>query len=600
MNKLVLIVAFAANTFCATAQEEHRDSAYLLKNVEIRSIRNKTTRINYLNEVFSANALQNQISDMYIKNYGVGQLSTFSVRGLGPENVSILWYGIPVNSPMNGLLDINQIPNSLLQNIQYQLDGNRLTSGGALRIDPTKSDRNLIVLSSTAYTSSLFTHKTDGQFHIGKSRLSLINQLTHGSNNFQYLDNNGTKTRLHHNSVQQINTQAHYSYDFQKWSLNAGFWYQNQDRQIPISNYYPVETQSLIDRNGRAYVGASGSTWDVKLSFHNESQKYNDRDAFFPSESIHKVISYRGVVEKSINANDKLKLNYKLYPSIHEVRSTGLSDSSLTILEATQQIGANYQISNNLILEGQVKTQLNTNFNNIILPSLAIGLSIDNHWTSKVTADINVRNPTLNDLYFQFLGNTKLRPETNYQIKNTWTYTNDNAFDKVRLMIEPYYIHSVDKINYVPDSGFKVFNIDRSTSLGIASNIEWLRKLSSEYSLRTIFGVNFINATNHLNQNLTYVPNLKSTLSFGLIHQDFELLAQHNYTSQRYTNLANSMSLNPYFLMNLRGTYKHYIGTSQMQFTLGIDNLLNENYQEINGNFMPLRNYFLQVTALLR
>ena len=123
---------------------QDRDTSYLLKGVEIKSLKANFTKTNYLNEVYTANALQFQLADLYIKNYGVGQLSTFSVRGLGPENVAILWEGLPINSPMNGLLDLNQVPNSLLQSIQYRADDNRLTSGGSLSIRNTEMNQNMV------------------------------------------------------------------------------------------------------------------------------------------------------------------------------------------------------------------------------------------------------------------------------------------------------------------------------------------------------------------------------------------------------------------------------------------------------------------------
>ena len=159
MNKLTygLRIGLYLCVLAATPlSAQDRDTSYLLKGVEIKSLKSNFTKTNYLNEVYTANALQFQLADLYIKNYGVGQLSTFSVRGLGPENVAILWEGLPINSPMNGLLDLNQVPNSLLQSIQYRADDNRLTSGGSLSIRNTEMNQNMVAFSSTAYLSELF------------------------------------------------------------------------------------------------------------------------------------------------------------------------------------------------------------------------------------------------------------------------------------------------------------------------------------------------------------------------------------------------------------------------------------------------------------
>ena len=186
---------------------QSKDSSHLLKDVEIKSLRPNYAKSNYLNDVYTANALQFQLSDLYIKNYGVGQLSTFSVRGLGAENVSVIWEGIPINSAMNGLVDLNQVPNGLLQSINFSSDENRLTSGGILSLQQSNFNENIVAFSSTAYLSNLFSHKLDAGFKFKKSTISVVNQWTHGKNNFEYINGLNNRDRLAHNQVTQGNSQ---------------------------------------------------------------------------------------------------------------------------------------------------------------------------------------------------------------------------------------------------------------------------------------------------------------------------------------------------------------------------------------------------------
>jgi iron complex outermembrane receptor protein len=605
MNKLTYglrIGLYLCVLAAASLSAQDRDTSYLLKGVEIKSLKANFTKTNYLNEVYTANALQFQLADLYIKNYGVGQLSTFSVRGLGPENVAILWEGLPINSPMNGLLDLNQVPNSLLQSIQYRADDNRLTSGGSLSIRITEMNENMVAFSSTSYLSELFSHKIDGNFQKGKSKFGFVNQLTHGRNMFDYRDASDVRRRLDHNAVQQINTQLFYTYRLAKWDINTGFWYQNQDRRIPESDFYPVQTQSLIDRNARVFAGVSNANWDIKLSYMSESQQYNDQNTAWgpPTESRHKVVSWKGLIQYQGKLNEKIQFNYNLYPSHYNVKSSSLQDSSTNILEAIQTANLKYAVNDKLSLEGGLKSQMNTNFNNLFLPYAALHYKLNQRWMTSLIADINERNPTMNDLYFQFYGNINLRPETNYQIRNSWKYSNGNAFDKIIVGIEPYYIRSIDKINYLPDSAFRVFNIDKTTTYGFNTNLEWVRKISLKNSLRTILNVNYQESKDQNEKHLAYVPNFKTILSLNWINKYYEVLMQNNYTAQRFTNTANSGSLAPYLMTNLKATYKHIVKSNQVNFSIGIDNLWNENFQEIQGAFMPLRNYYFNVTALLK
>lgn len=598
MNKKLLFVALQTLVLTLSNAQD-KDSSYLLKTVEIKSLRPNFAKANYLNEIFTANALQYQLSDLYIKNYGVGQLSTFSVRGLGAENVAILWQGIPVNSPTNGLLDLNQVPNSLLQSIQYNNDNSqRLTSGGSLSIDNTHISQNGLALSSTAYLSQLFSHKFDGQFAWKKSKFSFVNQLTHGKNDFEYASA-GQRGRLAHNGVQQINSQLFYQYDMGKWQFLSGLWYQNQDRNIPESEFYPVQTQTLIDRNWRGYLGLANEKLSFKLAYMNESQKYNDQNSFFPLESEHKISTWKGVFTYKTHLTEKMKLNYSLIPARYHVHSTDLQDSALTIYEAIQQINLNYQVAENFSWEAGLKSQWNCNFQNFLLPYLAANYQINSRWKTSLIADINERNPTMNDLYYTFYGNINLKPETNYQIRNVWKYANKNTSDNIQWTFEPYFIHSVNKINYVPDSAFRVFNVDKSTSYGLTTQMEWVRKINRDNNLRTIVGLNYIDSKDGRDKYLAYVPHLKTILTLNWINKCYDILVQNSYTTQRYTNTANTSQLPAYFITNLKATYKYALEKQQINFGIGIDNLWNENYQEIQGSYMPLRNYYINITALL-
>jgi outer membrane cobalamin receptor len=463
-------------------------------------------------------------------------------------------------------------------------------------------NQNMVAISSTSYLSELFSHKIDGNFQKGKSKFSFVNQLTHGRNMFDYINANNERSRIDHNAVQQINTQFFYTYQLAKWDVNTGFWYQNQDRRIPESGFYPVQTQSLIDRNARVFAGVSNANWDIKLSYMSESQQYNDQNTAWgpPTESRHKVVSWKGLIQYQGKLNDKIHFNYNLYPCHYNVKSSSLQDSSTNILEAIQTANLKYAANDKLSLEGGLKSQMNTNFSNFFLPYAAIHYKLNQRWMTSLIADINERNPTMNDLYFQFYGNKNLRPETNYQIRNSWKYSNGNTSDKIIVGLEPYYIRSIDKINYVPDSAFRVFNIDKTTTYGFNTNLEWVRKISLNNSLRTILNVNYQESKDQNEKHLAYVPNFKTILSLNWINKHYEVLMQNNYTAQRFTNAANTGSLAPYLLTNLKATYKHLVKSNQVNFSIGIDNLWNENFQEIQGAFMPLRNYYFNVTALLK
>src|SRR5688572_23985310 len=46
----------------------------------------------------------------HLRSYGQGGLSTLSLRGAGAGHSSVLWNGLPLQSPLNGQLDLSQVP----------------------------------------------------------------------------------------------------------------------------------------------------------------------------------------------------------------------------------------------------------------------------------------------------------------------------------------------------------------------------------------------------------------------------------------------------------------------------------------------------------
>ena len=143
-------------------------------------------------------------------------------------------------------------------------------------------------------------------------------------------------------------------------------------------------------------------------------------------------------------------------------------------------------------------------------------------------------------------------------------------------------------------------NISKVRNYGIQTHLEWLRTLKSHQFLRTIVSFNYIDSKDGDGNYLTYIPSLKNILTLEYIHPKYEIQISNNYTSQRYINGNNSLRLDPYFLTNIKGTYKQSFKRHQINWIIGIDNLWNENYQEINGYSMPLRNYYMSVTAFIK
>lgn len=599
---------FVSLVIMNTTIAQNSDSSILIKTVEIKSLKKENVRQTYLPDIFTANSIQSQFGDIYVKNTGFGQSSTLSIRGMSASNTAILWNNLPINSPMQGLYDLNLLPFSMTQATNFAIDNNRLNTAGSFAVNQPLANQNYLILSSNAYLSSLYSHKLEANYKIGKGNIALTQQYIHGVNNFEYLDINGTRKRLDKNGQEQLNSQLFFNYNLgKKWELNSGLWYVNMDRNIPDNAYYP-SSSSIHDINSRVFVGVKNSDLEVKVAYFRENRDYTDID-YPSSNSNYLTHSYKGFIHYAKSLSSKFNLDYKLYPSIYEMKSTSYINSEV-VNDVSQQVNFQYLPSNKWMIDGGIKSVSHSYFSNLFLPFLSATYKATNNLSVQLIGDINQRNPNGDELFFNYVdpffsyhGNRNLEPELNYQLRNVWKYENSNPTDKIRFNIEPYFLYSKNNIKDVYNSSFtesQPMNIAEVKNFGIQSHIEWLRKIKSQQFFRTIVSVNLIDSKNGEGNNQIYVPNFKSILSLGYIASNFEFLMQNNYTALRFTSLDNSTSLNPYLMTNIKGTYKHYMKSNQLNLSIGIDNLWNESYQEIQGSYMPLRNYYVNWSLLIK
>jgi outer membrane cobalamin receptor len=587
---------------------QERDSCFLLKGVDIKSLKKSNARTDYMPEIFPANSLQSQFGDIYIRNTGFGQSSTISLRGMGAQNITLLWNELPINSPSQGLYDLNQIPSFLTQSLNFDIDNNRLTTAGSFSLSHPNRNENYLAISSTAYLSSLYSHKLEANAKLGKGNISINQQYIHGVNNFEYLNALGERKRMDNNGQAQSNTQVSISYPIAKnWEIQSGIWYLHTNRVNPGTQTFPSKA-NLRDNNLRTFVGVKNDHLTVKLAYYNEKRDYFPNDGF-SANSTFETQTFRGYVHYHTKFADKFKIDYKLYPSRFVMNATNYKQEEI-IHEASQQINLAYSPTENWTIDGGIKSVTHSYFANLFLPFLSATYKASDKLSVQLIGDINQRNPNADELFynivdpfFSYTGNRNLEPEMNYQLRNVWRYEHKGATDKIRLNVEPYMLISNDNIKDTFSADFSFgqpINISKVRNYGIQTHIEWLRSLKSNQFFRTIVSFNYIDSKDGDGRYLTYVPSLKNILTLEYINPKYEIQMTNNYTSQRYINGNNAMRLNPYFLTNIKGTYKQSLKRNQINWSLGIDNLWNENYQEINGYSMPLRNYYVSVTAIIK
>ncbi|HQW46611.1 MAG TPA: TonB-dependent receptor plug domain-containing protein, partial [Chitinophagaceae bacterium] len=82
----------------------------------------KQTQLQY--QTNSLNHLLALHTNVFVKNYGVGSLSTISIRGSSAAQTAVLWHGLNLNNAMTGLADFSILPVSFFDEIKINYSSN--------------------------------------------------------------------------------------------------------------------------------------------------------------------------------------------------------------------------------------------------------------------------------------------------------------------------------------------------------------------------------------------------------------------------------------------------------------------------------------------
>ncbi|MEZ5024654.1 MAG: hypothetical protein R2728_15615 [Chitinophagales bacterium] len=239
-----------------------------------------------------------------------------------------------------------------------------------------------------------------------------------------------------------------------------------------------------------------------------------------------------------------------------------------------------------------------------------------------VSGHRNVRNPTINDLYFKPSGNINLNQES------AWQFNGEISFDKTlhqsngvqynfNPKLEAYSIWLKDMIIWVPTNKiyWQPINLTSVYSRGVkASNSFNVMSTSKDFSVYFSQFYNYSISTNESNladeevlfpndltigKQLPYIPEHQFKLNIYGEYKGAFLSFSTQYTSERYITGSNSYYLQKYWIADIGTGYQYQTNDDQhsLSISLAIKNLLgNDYYQEIAHIPMPGRYY--QITLI--
>ncbi len=220
------------------------------------------------------------------------------------------------------------------------------------------------------------------------------------------------------------------------------------------------------------------------------------------------------------------------------------------------------------------------------------------------------RMPTLNDLYYTFVGNVNLDPEftTQYNLGATYTWEFRRTWLRtLEVQADVYYNEVENKIVATPTSNFfrwTMVNLGRVEIRGVDAAVQTGWSLGRDFTL-----VGRVNYTYQRAQDFTdptsefyggqipYIPWHSGSAVVNATWRSWELNYSFIYTGERYSSQAN-IPYNyqqPWYTSDLSLSKSWHLRPGDLKATLEVNNLLNQQYEVVACYPMPGTNFKLIV-----
>ncbi|WP_018676189.1 TonB-dependent receptor plug domain-containing protein [Riemerella columbina] len=548
--------------------------------------------------LFLSESLQEAMG-VAIRDYGFGNLSSLSVRGLSAAQNVVLWQGIPLNSSLNGQVDANMI----------QLLGNRLSYrsgsgssgfgsgalGGlfALEYQPNFKNEFLITSQQTMGSFGLSRH----QFSVDKSNkhyaLNVGLDYLRSKNEFEFQDKFGKKAMTENSGFNVVHLYLNSAYRInENHLLSFNLWNQWGNRHVGATEALPKTEQIQDDQNTRV----QWSWLYHKNNFQHQVQSAYTKE-FFKFRMTAKE-------QGSVSFSDNYFLNYyaswkgkqsSLKAGVQSKYVSGGGDYLKVNPLKELHTFINYQRKIGLLLaNAQIRKSFSSWFNIPFTYDVGLEVNLTDNLQLKASYANAYRTPTFNDLFWKQGGNPHLKSEKGHMGEVSVSY---HLLPLFQMDLAGYYGEVKDWILWYPNaSGFWTpSNIYFVVTKGASLHTQ------HQYSLGNV-GVELRNTfayTETLNQNtgfsLLYTPlwNYNNHLKFEW--KNWEVGCAHFFTGQRPTTNDHSDFLPEYHLFNAHLAYQFNIKNTQQIISLEAKNVTNQHYNMMQGYPMPGRQFYLNL-----
>jgi len=561
------------------------------------------------------------------KTGSLGGFAVMSMRGSLSDQVAVYLDGFLLNDATGGGVNLNSIGLGELESVDvYEgaspLQGGRAAIGGAVFL----SSRSESLKDRTTLSVGLGNQGSSGAgintySRLGNSRVSTTIDYLTGSNNFRYLNDNGTPLNHDDDATEQRINNGFRRYSLlakidtplgNDQTLKASFRGYDNMQKLPSWNNLGVHTY-LANQLQHIQLKLNSNAFpiwyersSIAVDFQKQEERYDDRLGEIglgqqDEKATTRATAVRWFADRALGTallESNFDWRYETYDSADALHPPTTRSDRISFGAAASatlfRLDDRLMIKPTLVLQGFLGNQgaiaaprmlwdaLHTN------PQIGIRYDIDPRIVLKANFSRGQRDPAIYELYGDhgfFLGNPDLVAESSlngdigFEFKNSLR-THEIAIQWTSAIFSQAIKDGITKTYNAQGIG-KAINIGQAQILGIESTLR-----AAHFSYGTIsYSTTWLNATNETPNSMAYGKQLPGRFrethalshSWGgprfNIKSDFLFQRGLYFDSQNFFPAKNRATLDVGIkAMNAFG-----------EITLSVQNVTNKQYQDFNG-----------------
>ena len=609
-----------------------------------------------LNVYSVADALR-YFSGVQIKDYGgIGGLKTVNIRSMGSHHVGVFYDGIELGNAQNGVVDLGRFSLDNMEVIS-------LYNGQKSAIFQPAKDYSSASAIYMQTRKPLFKGEKKNNLNIGVKggsfstinpsliRVSRFNERISSSISTEYMYTSGRYKFTYAKKDGYDTTAVRQNGDVRMLRLENAFF-----GKIPKGEW---KAKAYLYNSERGYPGAAvreepgkfrhqDRQWDTNLFVQGSFQNYfkpwysllaNGKYAY---DYLHYLSDPR--LDVTTMYVDNYYRQQEIYASaahlftIYPWWSMSLSNDFQWNTLRADLIDFVYPTRNTILTSAATSFD----FNRLMLQASLLYTHVDdntrtkganagtkNKYTPSVIATwqpltklpLNVRAfykkvfrmPTLNDLYYTFIGNKDLKPEytTQYDVGITFSHTwNNHWLKSLDLQIDGYYSEVDDKIIAMPTSNqfrWTMINLGHVEIRGLDAAIrgEWG---FGKVELSTLFNYTYQKAQDFTDPTsewyggqIPYIPWHGGSIILNGSYQTWSCNYSFIYTGERYEAVANIPEnyAQPWYTHDFSLSKTFQWGKTGIRVTAEINNIFNQQYEVVQCYPMPGTSFKIKLNVML-